>query len=121
METELNVLGTQLEACCFQPMTGYFRDGHCRTDYSDTGIHTVCIEVTEVFLSFSKSAGNDLSTPHPQFNFPGLKEGDKWCLCAGRWVEAYKNGAAPKIHLKSTHEETLAVVSLDILKQFALD
>jgi len=117
---ELNVLGTPLKSCSTSPMTGFFRDGSCRTCHEDTGIHTACVVLTEQFLQFSKSRGNDLSTPMPQYNFPGLKAGDQWCLCAGRWVEAYKAGAAPKINLEATHEETLAIVSLDILKKFAI-
>jgi uncharacterized protein (DUF2237 family) len=117
---ELNVLGQSLQSCSQKPMTGFFRDGSCRTCHEDTGIHTVCAVMTDEFLSFSKSRGNDLSTPMPQYNFPGLRAGDQWCLCAGRWVEAFKAGAAPKVNLAATHEETLAIVGLDILKRFAI-
>ncbi len=113
-----NVFGEPLIACSTNPMTGFFRDGCCNTNHQDRGMHTVCVELTADFLSFSKSQGNDLSTPNPQFNFPGLKPGDNWCLCAPRWVEAYKAGAAPKVILKATHEETLAIVPLHILKEF---
>lgn len=117
----MNVFGEELQECSCEPMTGFFRDGHCNTDFDDAGMHTVCCEVTAEFLNFSKSMGNDLSTPRAEFNFPGLKPGDHWCLCAGRWLEAYRAGHAPKVNLKSTHEETLAVVPLAILKQMALD
>jgi uncharacterized protein len=116
-----NVLGEKLESCCFDPLTGYFRDGYCRTDNSDRGVHTVCCRVTEEFLSFSKSRGNDLSTPMPAYQFPGLVEGDQWCLCAGRWLEAYEHGKAPLVILAATHEKTLGIVPLEILKKFALD
>lgn len=118
---DLNVLGGLLEACCYNPMTGFFRDGFCRTDAQDRGIHTVCVILTEDFLAFSKSAGNDLSTPIPAFGFEGLNPGDMWCLCASRWVEAYKAGRAPKVKLTATHAETLALVSLETLKKFAVD
>lgn len=111
-----NVLGGKLQSCCFEPLTGYFRDGYCRTDLSDRGTHTVCAIVTKEFLEYTKSKGNDLSTPFPQFNFPGLKPGDKWCLCASRWLEAYHAGAAPKILLEATHEKTLSIVGIEILK-----
>ena len=115
-----NVFGEPLESCCVSPITGYFRDGYCHTDVTDRGIHTVCVELTLEFLEYSKMKGNDLITPKPEFNFPGLKEGDHWCLCAGRWLEAYKQGKAPKINLSATNIETLAVVPLKILKEFAL-
>jgi uncharacterized protein len=118
--SELNVLGTELKPCCFNPLTGFFRDGFCHTSPEDLGIHTVCIEVTEKFLKFSKEAGNDLSTPVPQIGFKGLKEGDRWCLCASRWIQAEKKGYAPRVYLESTHEETLAMVSLDILKKYSI-
>ena len=116
-----NVLGEPLEICGEDPMTGYFRDGSCRTDKNDYGSHTVCASVTEEFLEFSKIKGNDLKTPRPDLNFPGLKEGDSWCLCANRWLEAYQNGAAPKIKLRSTNIKALEVISLDILKANAVD
>ena len=116
-----NVLGGELESCCFEPLTGYFRDGYCRTDYSDRGTHTVCAIMTDEFLEYTKSQGNDLSTPFPEFNFPGLKSGDKWCLCASRWLEAYYAGAAPKVNLAATHEKTLKIVGLDILREYAVE
>jgi len=115
-----NVLGSELESCCFEPLTGYFRDGYCRTDWMDKGTHTVCAIVTEEFLEYTKAQGNDLSTPFPQFNFPGLKPGDKWCLCASRWLEAYYAGHAPKVNLKATHEKTLSIVGLEILKSYSV-
>ena len=120
MKHKLNVLGTELVACCFDPLTGYFRDGYCQTDQQDHGTHTVCAEVTEEFLSFSLSRGNDLITPNPDYNFPGLKPGDFWCLCVMRWLEAYQAGVAPKIKLEASQHKTLSFVSIDILKEFAL-
>ena len=120
-ENNSNVLGEPLEICGEDPMTGYFRDGSCRTDKNDYGSHTVCASVTEEFLEFSKIKGNDLKTPRPDLNFQGLKEGDSWCLCANRWLEAYRNGAAPKIKLRSTNIKALEVISLDILKANAVD
>ena len=116
-----NVLGGELRSCCTDPMTGFYRDGFCRTGVDDTGRHTVCIETTDEFLAFSKSMGNDLSTPMPQYRFPGLKEGDKWCLCMLRWREALQHGMAPRVYLEATHEAALTVVSLDDLKQHAVD
>lgn len=114
-----NVLGTDLVACGTDPMTGFFRDGCCNTSAMDRGMHTVCARVTADFLRFSKAAGNDLSTPRPEFSFPGLKPGDRWCLCAARWAEAFEAGMAPKVVLEATHEATLSVVSLDALKAHA--
>ena len=116
---EKNVLGEELRSCCKFPMTGYMRDGYCRMIPSDIGQHTVCIEATEEFLAFSKKAGNDLSTPLPENDFPGLITGDRWCLCALRWVEAYSAGAAPKLILSATHESMLELVPLNILREFA--
>lgn len=116
-----NVLGGELESCCTSPMTGYFRDGTCSTDDSDQGSHTVCARMTEEFLAFSKRTGNDLSTPHPELGFPGLKPGDQWCLCVARWEDAFLAGAAPRIVLAATHERALDVVELDELKAYALD
>ena len=116
-----NVLGGELESCCTSPMTGYYRDGHCSTDDSDQGSHTVCARMTEEFLAFSKRTGNDLSTPHPEFGFPGLKPGDKWCVCVARWEDAFLAGVAPRIVLAATHERALDVVALDELKAHALD
>jgi len=117
----LNVYGEPLEACSDDPVTGFFRDGCCNTSQQDMGIHTVCVELSDDFLKFSQRMGNDLSTPHPEFNFPGLKAGDRWCLCATRWLQAYKAGAAPKVHMCSTHFRTLEVVDIKILKAHALD
>lgn len=115
-----NVLGTDLVSCCFTPVTGYFRDGYCRTDSSDRGRHVVCAVVSADFLSFSRSRGNDLSTPAPQFGFPGLQPGDKWCLCAGRWQEAFLAGKAPSVVLEATHESALEVVRLEDLRAHAV-
>jgi len=116
-----NVLGGPLAGCCSSPMTGFYRDGFCNTGPEDIGIHTVCAEVTREFLEFSKSRGNDLTRPMPDAGFPGLRPGDRWCLCAARWIEAYRAGVAPKVALDATHEETLAMVGLDLLKEYALD
>jgi uncharacterized protein len=114
-----NVLGGPLAVCCMNPVTGFFRDGFCHTNAQDRGVHTVCVVVTDAFLKFSKKTGNDLSTPHPEFGFPGLKPGDKWCLCAARWEEAFLAGMAPKVVLEATHERTLDVVTLEELQAFA--
>jgi len=114
-----NIFGEALIACSNQPLTGFFRDGCCNTDATDTGMHTVCIVATEEFLEFSKLAGNDISTPVPQYNFAGVKPGDKWCLCAERFKEAHENNAAPKVVLESTNEETLKVVDMDVLVKHA--
>jgi hypothetical protein len=116
-----NVFGETLTECCTQPLTGFYRDGCCNTGAEDFGVHTVCAEMTADFLAFSKAAGNDLSTPMPQFGFEGLKPGDCWCLCAARWKEAFDAGHAPRIRLTATHEATLEIVSLDTLKKYALD
>ena len=119
MATSRNVLGNKLVPCSTQPRTGYFRDGCCNTNDDDFGVHTVCAEVTAAFLAFSKQSGNDLSTPRPEYGFPGLKPGDRWCLCASRWVEAMEAGCAPRVVLESTHERTLAFVALPALQAFA--
>lgn len=111
----LNVFGQPLIACSTSPMTGFFRDGCCNTNEEDFGVHTVCIVATTEFLEFSKQVGNDLSTPLPQWGFEGLKEGDKWCLCADRFKEAHDNGKAPKVLLEATNEKTLEIVSMDVL------
>ena len=116
-----NVLGEPLEVCSENPITGYFRDGCCNTDTSDVGSHTVCTKVTNDFLEFSKNQGNDLSTPRPEHGFDGLKDGDTWCLCAERWLEAYQNGVAPKIKLKSTNIKALEIIDLDYLKTHSVD
>ena len=115
-----NVLGGPLQPCSFGPNTGFFRDGHCHTCADDHGSHTVCAVMTADFLAFSKSRGNDLSTPMPQFEFPGLKPGDNWCLCAGRWLEAYEAGKAPQVNLEATNEAALSIVPLDALQEHAL-
>lgn len=114
-----NVLGTDLETCSTDPMTGFFRDGCCNTGADDHGLHTVCAQVTEKFLEFSKSRGNDLSTPMPMYDFPGLREGDRWCLCVTRWVEAYEAGMAPLVNLNATHISALEFVDLQVLQQHA--
>ncbi len=116
-----NVLGEDLKSCCKFPMTGFYRDGYCRTDVEDVGKHTVCIQATEDFLAFSKAAGNDLSTPQPEMDFPGLIPGDQWCLCALRWQEAFEAGAAPKVILSATEKSTLEVSSLADLKECAIE
>ena len=118
---QLNVFGEPLPICCEDPMTGFTRSGSCETMDQDHGIHTVCAHMTDEFLAFSKAQGNDLSTPMPEYGFPGLKEGDDWCLCAPRWVEAYEANCSPKIYLTKTHEKTLELVPLKILREYALD
>ena len=110
-----NVLGTDLKCCGTKPMTGYFRDGFCRTDQSDQGRHVVACIVDERFLDYSQSVGNDLSSPNPIYNFPGLKPGDRWCVCALRWKEAFENGFAPKVVLEATHEKSLDYIQLEDL------
>ena len=115
-----NVLGDKLEPCCSEPMTGYFRDGFCHTIDEDHGSHTVCAIMTNAFLAFSKAQGNDLSTPQPEFGFPGLKAGDRWCVCVKRWEEAFVDGKAPKVVLESTHERALDVVELAELRAHAV-
>ncbi len=119
MNADLNVLGGPLRPCCGNPVTGFFRDGFCRTSDEDIGNHTVCTEVSEEFLEYSRRAGNDLSTPRPEFHFPGLKPGDRWCICAARWMEAHNAGFAPPVVLNATHQRALEAVPLEILKQFA--
>ena len=118
-ETARNVLGGELKPCSVDPVTGFYRNGCCETGPHDLGLHTVCAVMTEAFLAYSKAAGNDLSTPHPEYAFPGLKPGDRWCLCAPRWKEALDAGMAPMLVLESTHEETLAIVPLGVLKDHA--
>lgn len=115
----VNVLGGVLEPCSTRPVTGFYRDGCCNTGAEDIGLHTVCVVLTAEFLVFSKSRGNDLSTPMPQYGFPGLKPGDRWCLCASRWKEAFDANVAPQVVLEATHAVTLHVVSLGDLKQHA--
>ena len=116
-----NVLGGPLKPCSTSPMTGFFRNGNCDTCAEDQGCHTVCVEVTDEFLTFSLALGNDLSTPRPEYHFPGLQPGDRWCLCVGRWKEALDAGMAPQVVLGATHEEALAVVALADLKRHAID
>jgi uncharacterized protein len=120
-EPDLNVLGEPLQPCSVDPMTGFYRTGRCSTGPDDIGRHCVCAEMTDDFLAFSKSRGNDLSTPRPEFNFPGLKAGDRWCLVAARWKEAHEAGVAPRVALLSTHQSALAVIDLATLKAHALD
>lgn len=117
--TALNVLGRPLQVCGMQPRTGYFRDGCCHTDPSDRGLHTVCVIVDAAFLAFSRQRGNDLSTARPEYDFPGLQPGDRWCLCAARWLEAWHAGQAPTVLLESTHLNSLGVVSLEQLRAHA--
>lgn len=121
MEPSINVLGGVLESCSTDPLTGFFRNGCCDTSAADRGLHTVCAVMTAEFLALSKYLGNDLSTPRPEFGFVGLKPGDQWCLCAGRFLQAHDEGAAPRIRLAATHRRTLDVVPLDVLRQHALD
>jgi len=121
MDESLNVFDEPLEPCGTRPMTGFFRDGCCNTSEDDRGSHTVCVQVTREFLEFSRFRGNDLSTPAPQFGFPGLKPGDSWCLCAARWLEAYQHKMAPKVFLMRTHKKALDIVPLEKLKEFAAD
>lgn len=115
-----NVLGETLQVCSLSPKTGFYRDGCCETGPQDMGVHVVCAEVTAEFLAFTKSRGNDLSTPAPMHNFPGLKEGDRWCLCASRWQEAKDAGVAPPIVLEATHEAALKYVALEVLQEHSL-
>lgn len=114
-----NVFGQPLQPCCFKPLTGFYRDGYCRTGTDDTGTHTVCAIMTAEFLQFSLSVGNDLTTPRPEYGFPGLKPGDKWCLCLTRWLQAYHADVAPSVILEATHEKTLDLIPLDELIAFA--
>lgn len=119
--TERNVLGGALEPCSMEPRTGFFRDGCCNTGPADLGLHVVCARMTRAFLSFARSQGNDLVTPAPRFGFPGLRPGDRWCVCAATWRQAYEAGVAPPVVLAATHEETLAVVPLSVLQELAID
>ena len=116
-----NVLGEKLENCSNNPLTGWFRDGCCNTNETDAGVHTVCTKVTTKFLEWAKKAGNDLITPHPEFNFPGLKEGDFWCICAATYAESIKEGVACKVFIKKTNYKTLEIIPLDKLKKYAVD
>jgi uncharacterized protein (DUF2237 family) len=121
MKNQKNVLGEPLEVCSLEPLTGFTRRGACETGPQDSGSHTVCARMTREFLELSLARGNDLVTPQPEYGFPGLKPGDRWCLCAARWQEALEAGAAPRVALRSTHERALEVVSLADLKSHALD
>lgn len=120
-EASVNVLGTALEECSTQPLTGFFRNACCDTGPMDHGRHTVCAQMTDEFLALSKYLGNDLSTPRPEFGFAGLKAGDRWCLCAARFYQAHEEGAAPQVRLHATHIRTLDIVPLSILKLYAVD
>jgi uncharacterized protein len=120
-QPQRNVFGEPIEICSLNPTTGFYRTGCCDTGPEDVGVHTVCVEVTREFLAFSKSRGNDLSTPRPEFGFPGLNPGDRWCLCAERWQEALAAGVAPRVVLAATHEATLEIAELKDLKRHALD
>ena len=113
-----NILGTELQSCCTEPMTGFFRNGYCNTNQMDQGTHVVCAIVTDEFLDFTRSRGNDLSTPRPEFQFPGLKSGDGWCLCALRWKEAYEAGVAPPLKPKATHEKALKFIPKEELEKY---
>ena len=121
MDESLNVFGEPLESCSDDPVTGFYRDGCCNTGDQDAGSHTVCVKVTRQFLEFSRFRGNDLSTPMPHFEFPGLKPGDRWCLCAARWLEAEQHEVAPRVYLRSTHRRALEVVPLETLRRYAAD
>ena len=119
MEKSINVLGGTLSACSSDPVTGFFRDGHCNTCTQDHGSHTVCALMTAEFLAYSKYVGNDLSTPRPEFGFAGLKPGDQWCLCAARFLQAHDEGCAPQVRLDATPQRALDIVPLDVLRQHA--
>ena len=121
VDEPLNVFDEPLLSCSEDPVTGFFRDGCCNTNDQDAGSHTVCIAVTEEFLQYSRFAGNDLSTPMPEFGFPGLEPGDRWCLCAPRWLEAYEKDMAPRIFLTRTHKRALETVPMSVLRQYAAD
>ncbi|WP_218153329.1 DUF2237 family protein [Methylophaga sulfidovorans] len=121
MDESLNVFGEKLESCSEDPLTGFYRDGCCNTSDVDYGQHTVCVQVSQAFLEYSRFRGNDLTTPVKEFGFPGLKPGDRWCLCAQRWLEAYEHDMAPKIHLAATHQRATEVIPLEVLKEYAAD
>lgn len=121
MEESVNVFNEPLEICSDNPKTGFFRDGCCNTSEQDLGSHTVCTSLTEEFLEYSRFRGNDLSTPRPELGFPGLKPGDKWCLCAARWLEAYQHGMAPKVYLTRTHKRALEIIPMELLQEYAVD
>jgi uncharacterized protein (DUF2237 family) len=121
MDQSVNVFGEQLESCNENPLTGFFRDGCCNTSDQDTGSHTVCVEASQEFLEFSRLRGNDLSTPRPEFGFSGVRPGDRWCLCAARWLEAHQQGMAPRIYLTRTHQRALEIVPMELLREYAVD
>jgi len=121
IDKSINVFGEPLATCGENPVTGYFRDGCCNTNDQDSGYHTVCILVSQKFLEYSRFKGNDLSTPMPEFGFPGLKPGDRWCLCASRWLEAHNENMAPKVYLTKTHERSLEIIPLAIMREYAVD
>jgi uncharacterized protein (DUF2237 family) len=116
----LNVFGEALASCCFDPITGYYRDGFCHTGYEDYGLHTVCAQMTVDFLQFSQRLGNDLMTPMPEVGFPGLKAGDYWCICISRWIEAFQQDVAPPVKLKACHQSILQFIDLDTLMEYAV-
>ena len=121
IDDSLNVFGEKLESCSDNPVTGFFRDGCCNTSDADYGQHTVCVRVDQTFLEYSRFRGNDLTTPIKEFGFPGLKEGDRWCLCASRWLEAFEHNMAPRVFLASTHIRATEIIPLSLLKEFAAD
>ena len=121
VDESINVFGEPLVPCGDDPVTGFFRDGKCNTCEEDFGLHTVCIEATKEFLEYSRFKGNDLSTPMPDYGFAGLKPGNTWCLCATRWLEAYEDDMAPRVHLTKTHQRTLEIIPLETLRKFAAD
>ena len=121
MDESINVFGEVLEDCSGEPVSGFFRDNKCNTCAQDVGSHTVCIEACQSFLEFSRFKGNDLSTPVQEVDFKGIKAGDTWCLCAARWLEAYENDRAPRVHLRKTHIKALEIVPIELLKKYALD
>lgn len=121
MDDSINVFDEELESCSDEPQTGFFRDGCCNTSQDDVASHTVCVLTSQEFLEYSRFKGNDLSTPAPQLGFPGLQPGDRWCLCAVRWLEAYNQGMAPKVYLRRTHKKALDVIPMEVLREFAID
>ena len=121
IDEPLNVFGEVLQSCSEDPVTGFLRDGCCNTNDQDVGSHTVCVAVTEAFLQYSRFAGNDLSTPMPEHGFPGLKAGDRWCLCAARWLQAHEQQMAPRVFLTRTHIRALETVPLEVLRRYAAD
>lgn len=121
LSKSVNVFGEPLQLCNDNPLAGFFRDGCCNTSEEDLGSHTVCTEVTKKFLEFSRFRGNDLSRPRPEFGFPGLNPGDKWCLCAARWMEAHELGMAPRVFLTRTHQRALETIPMEILRKYAVD